>query len=873
MSTKEVMLILDGNSLMNRAFYALPLLTNNEGLHTNAIYGFTNMLLKMKEELTPNYVVCTFDRSAPTFRHNEYEDYKAGRKKMPSELREQFPIVKDLLSKLAIDIFEIDGFEADDLIGTLSKVAEEHDIETYIVTGDKDALQLASDKTKVVLTKKGITEKEIYDGKRMIEEMGVTPTQFIDVKGLMGDPSDNIPGVPGVGEKTAFKLIKEYGSIENVLENIDNISGKKVKENLFDNREQAIFSKRLATIMRDVPVDIDLESIKSKENYDEEGVRRLFIDLQFKSLLDRMPKSNESIEKAEELKVDYIVVDDVDKLKDLCQSIGEEIFVTFKNANENVFSKSLIENIYLNNEDNNYLINLKNILEENHEASIECLKRIFENEDIKKICHDVKIPYAILYKMGIDLRAVVFDTKVAAYLINSSRGDYELNTLIREYLKIVINNDEEERIIQTSLLKSLYNELNLQIKDLNMEKLYYEVELPLTRVLASMEVKGFKVDKETLTHIGEKFSIEIEKIQKEIYNLADEEFNVNSPKQLGKILFEKLDLPVIKKTKTGYSTNAEVLEELEDKHPIIEKVIYYRQLAKLYSTYVEGLKNVIDEDGRIHSSFNQTVTTTGRLSSTEPNLQNIPIKYEMGKEIRKVFVPNDDGCVILSGDYSQIELRVLAHIAGDENMIDAFKHHSDIHTKTAAEVFRVPLEEVTSTMRSNAKAVNFGIVYGIGDFSLAKDLHISRKEAKEYIDTYFQRYPKVKTYMDDAIEKAKKDMYVTTILNRRRFIPEILNSKKMVKAFGERLAMNSPIQGSAADIIKMAMVKVYNELKSRGLKSTLILQVHDELILNVYKDELDEVKSLLKESMENVIELNVPLEVDIDEGENWYEAK
>ncbi|MEW9095155.1 MAG: DNA polymerase I [Clostridiaceae bacterium] len=873
MSTKEVMLILDGNSLMNRAFYALPLLTNNEGIHTNAIYGFTNMLLKMKEELTPNYVVCTFDRSAPTFRHNEYEDYKAGRKKMPPELREQFPIVKDLLSKLAIDIFEIDGFEADDLIGTLSKVAEDHDIETYIVTGDKDALQLASDKTKVVLTKKGITEKEIYDGKKMIEEMGVTSTQFIDVKGLMGDPSDNIPGVPGVGEKTAFKLIKEYGSIENVLENIDNISGKKLKENLFDNREQAIFSKRLATIMRDVPVDIDLESIKSKENYDEEGVRRLFIDLQFKSLLDRMPKSNESMEKEQELKVDYIVVDNVDRLKDLCQSINEEVFITFKNVNENIFSENYIENIYLNNEDNNYLINLKNILEEDNEASIKCLKRIFENEEIKKVCHDVKIPYTILYKMGIDLKSVIFDTKIAAYLVDSSRGDYELNTLIREYLKIVINNDEEDMITETSLLKDLYNELNLQIKNLNMEKLYYEVELPLTKVLASMEIEGFRVDKEALTHIGEKFSIEIEKIQKEIYNLADEEFNVNSPKQLGKILFEKLDLPVIKKTKTGYSTNAEVLAELEDKHPIIEKVIYYRQLAKLYSTYVEGLKNVIDKDGRIHSSFNQTVTTTGRLSSTEPNLQNIPIKYEMGKEIRKVFVPNDDECVILSGDYSQIELRVLAHIAGDESMIDAFKHNTDIHTKTASEVFKVPLDQVTSAMRSNAKAVNFGIVYGIGDFSLAKDLHISRKEAKEYIDTYFERYPNVKKYMDDTIEKAEKDMYVTTILNRRRFIPEILNSKKMVKAFGERLAMNSPIQGSAADIIKMAMVKVYNELESRELKSTLILQVHDELILNVYKDELNEVRSLLKESMENVIELNVPLEVDIDEGENWYEAK
>ncbi|WP_034868983.1 DNA polymerase I [Clostridium lundense] len=878
MEKKERLLILDGNSLMNRAFYALPPLTNSDGIHTNAVYGFTTMLLKMKEEIAPDYIVCTFDRSAPTFRHNEYKDYKAGRKRMPEELAEQFPIVKDLLYKLAIDIFEIDGFEADDLIGTLSKFAEEKGIEVYIVTGDRDALQLASDTTKVVITKKGITEKEIYDRTRMIEEMGVTPTQFIDVKGLMGDSSDNIPGVPGVGEKTAYKLIKEYGSVENVLQNIDKISGKKLKENLTENSEQAIFSKKLATIMREVPIEIDLDSIKSKENYDEEAVKRIFIDLQFKTLIDKLPHSKDFKEENNEIKVEYKLVQSINELKNLCNIIVSKfknslLYVTFKLLNENIYSKSSIEKIFINCGEENFIVSLQEILNENNEETISCLKEIFENGEIQKVCHDIKMPHTILHKMGVDLNGVKFDTKIAAYLIDSSRGDYDLNTLIQQYLKIILKDEEEREVKEVSLLKEVYSELEKQIKSLDMEQLFYEVELPLTTVLASMESYGFKVDKDMLTHIGEKFTKEIEKVQKEIYSLSEEEFNINSPKQLGKILFEKLDLPVIKKTKTGYSTNAEVLEALEGKHPIIEKITYYRQLTKLYSTYVEGLKNVIDEDGKIHSSFNQTVTTTGRLSSTEPNLQNIPIKYEMGREIRKVFVPNNNVSIILSADYSQIELRVLAHIAGDENLINAFKHHADIHTKTASEVFRVPIEEVTKTMRSNAKAVNFGIVYGIGDFSLAKDIKVSRKEAKEYIDTYFERYPNVKKYMDDTVKKAEKDMFVTTILNRRRFIPEIANSKKMVKALGERLAMNSPIQGSAADIIKLAMVKVYNELEKRQLKSTLILQVHDELILNVYKDELEQVRTIVKDSMENVMPLSVPLEVDISEGENWYEAK
>ncbi|MBC2580606.1 DNA polymerase I [Clostridium sp. DJ247] len=880
--SKEKLLILDGHSLMNRAFYALPPLTNSEGIHTNGIYGFTTMLMKMKEEIEPNYIVCTFDRSAPTFRHNEYKEYKAGRKKMPSELAEQFPIVKELLKLLSIDIFEIDGFEADDLIGTLSAFAEKKDIEVYIVTGDKDSLQLATDNVKVVITKKGITEKDIYDRNKMIKVYGVTPTEFIDVKGLMGDASDNIPGVPGIGEKTAVKLIKEYGSIENVLRNIDNISGKKIKESLTEYSEQAIFSKKLATIKTDVPIEIDLDSIKSKEEYNAEGLRNLFKRLEFKSLIDKIPESETSAEteKTEEIKVSFEKVESLEALKELIHKIKsacnhhEFLYITFKVEEANIYSKSRIEKIFVNLKENNYIIYLQSLYSYNEQETKELLKAIFESKDIKKVSHDVKIPHTILHKMGIDFIEVEFDSKIAAYLINSSKGEYELVDIIQEYFNSDLSGEEEElQVKETSMLPKIYETLKSCIVENNMGSLLYEVEQPLTDVLASMEYEGFKVDKKILTELGEKFRLEIETVQKEIYSLSEEEFNINSPKQLGKILFEKLDLPVIKKTKTGYSTNAEVLEQLSDKHPIIEKVTYYRQLSKLFSTYIEGLKAVIDEDGKIHSNFNQTVTTTGRLSSTEPNLQNIPIKYKMGREIRKVFVPNDENCVILSADYSQIELRILAHIANDENLIDAFVNHSDIHTKTASEVFRVPIDEVTPTQRSNAKAVNFGIVYGIGDFSLAKDLKISRKEAKNYIDAYFDRYPGVKKYLEDIINQAKELSYVTTILNRRRLIPEIKSSNKIVRSLGERLAMNTPIQGSAADIIKIAMINVYKELSNRKLKSKVILQVHDELIVNTYKDELETVKAIVKDKMENVFDLRVPLEVDINIGANWYEAK
>ncbi|MCB2297347.1 DNA polymerase I [Clostridium tagluense] len=870
--SKERLLILDGHSLMYRAFYALPALTNSDGIYTNAVYGFTNMLLKMKEEFEPDYIVTTFDRKAPTFRHEEYSDYKAGRKKMPDELIGQFAIVRELLEKMAIDIFELDGFEADDLIGTLSVIGEKEGLEVFIVTGDRDALQLATDNVKVVINKKGMSEKEIYDRNRIIEDFGVTPTEFIDVKGLMGDASDNIPGVPGVGEKTAYKLIKEYKSIENVLMNIEKITGKKLVENLITYSEQAIFSKKLATIMTYVPMEIDLDSIKSKENYDVRAVKDLFYKLQFKSLIGKIADDKDSIE--EIFSADFTVIDKLPALKELVEEVKDTIYIIFDITDANVFSKITLNNIYLSYKEKNYAIKVIDLFNEDEEKAISYLKTMLESKDIKKVSHSLKNAYTALNKKGIVLEAVKFDTELSAYLINSAQSEYSLETLIDTFLRIsIVGEGDAKEINKVALLKKLYELLEVKIKEYKMEELLYTMEQPLTEAISYMEAEGFTIDKDKLTELNIKFAKDINEMESTIFALAGEEFNIKSPKQLGKILFEKLDLPVIKKTKTGYSTNAEVLEALVDKHPIITEITRYRGLTKIFSTYIEGLQAVIDTDCRIHSNFTQTVTTTGRLSSTEPNLQNIPIKHEMGRAIRRVFIPHNDQCVILSADYSQIELRVLAHISGDENLIEAFINHSDIHTKTASEVFNVPLQEVTSLMRSNAKAVNFGIVYGIGEFSLAKDINVSRKEAKIYIDAYFARYPKVKQYMEDIVVEAEKNNSVTTIFNRRRAIPEINSSNKIVQSFGKRLAMNTPIQGTAADIIKLAMVNVFHKLKESGLKSTLILQVHDELILNVYKDEAQQVESLVKEQMENVIKLSVPLEVGISIGETWYEAK
>ncbi len=864
------LLILDSNSLMNRAFYALPPLTNSDGINTNAIYGFINMLFKMKDEINPDAVIATFDLKAPTFRHKEYSDYKAGRNKMPPELAEQFPIIKELFKLMGIKIFEIEGFEADDLIGTVSKFAEENDTEVAIVTGDKDALQLASDNTKVIITKKGVSETAVYDRKAFMDEFEITPNQFIDVKGLMGDKSDNIPGVPGVGEKTAFKLIKEYGSIEEVIKNIDKIPGKKLKENLENNVEQAIFSKRLATIMREVPIDLTLEDISLTDKENTAEIKKMLIKLEMKSILSKF--KDDSV--AEESKVEVKNINSLKEMKELFSEQKNRIYIDYTLTDASIYSKLELEYLILGKEDVGTIVNFKDIISENREEALNALRILMEDENVKKVIHDGKNLVTFLNKNKIEIKGFDFDTAIAAYLIDSSKSKYEILELVNHYVGDNPNGEDKNiKGILASYLPAVYEELKENLHKENMDKLYYEVEHPLIYVLSSMESIGFNINKGMLDELQVKFKKEIEETQNEIYKLADEEFNVSSPKQLGKILFEKLDLPVIKKTKTGYSTNQEVLEKLIDKHEIISKIMYYRQITKINSTYVEGLKNVIDEDGHIHSNFNQTVTTTGRLSSTEPNLQNIPIKYEMGREIRKVFIPMEETDILVSCDYSQIELRVLAHIAGDENMIDAFEHHSDIHTKTASEVFKVPIDEVTPLMRSRAKAVNFGIVYGISAFSLAEDLKISKKEAEEYMTIYLERYPKIKEYLENVVKEAQEKGFVLTILNRRRFIPEIKASNKIVKALGDRLAMNAPIQGSAADIIKLAMVNVYNKLNENKLKSELILQVHDELILNVKKDEFEEVKKLVEHEMENAIKLKVALDVDVNFGSTWYDAK
>lgn len=866
------LLVIDSNSIMNRAFYANPDFTTSTGLHTGAVYGFMNMLLKIREDIAPDYIVAAFDRPGKTFRHDEYEDYKAGRKGMPDELAQQFPVIKELLSYFAVDILEIDGFEADDVIGTLSLQAEEDGDEVFVLSGDKDTLQLASKLTKVVITKKGVSQTEVYDHDRFVEVFGITPTQFIDVKGLMGDASDNIKGVPGIGEKTAFKLITEYGSIENLLMNLDSITQKKLKENLTEYREDAIFSKRLATIIRTAPVDIDLTRFRSQESYDIDNIRRMFSELQFKSLLDKF-KGEPAKEEKVSLPSEFMVIDSPSELSSLDGKFkkGDLVALSFDIRQSIMLTERDVTALYVASEKGDYAISLSFLMSD--EKSVGILQRFLENVEIRKICFNVKDAYTTLRKHGIGLNGVVFDANLAAYLLDPADGKLSLKDLaLKNIESFTLAEGAEGRINETRGLLSLYEKLGKAIEESGLRELLFDVEMPLTFILSDMEIEGFRVDGRMLDTLGERFRKDIASMEKEIFELAGETFNISSPKQLGVILFEKLDLPATKKTKTGYSTNAEVLESLKDKHPIISRIMLYRQLTKIYSTYIEGLKAAIDTDGKIHSNFNQTLATTGRLSSTEPNLQNIPIRTEMGREIRKVFIPEKEGDLLVSADYSQIELRVLAHIAGDENMIEAFNNDIDIHRKTASEVFNVPLDEVTPLQRSNAKAVNFGIVYGISDFSLSGDLGITRKEAGEYIRIYFERYPKVKKYLEDIVEVARQNGYVTTIMNRKRFIPEVNDRNKIVQAAGVRLAMNSPIQGSAADIIKVAMVKVYNALKERKLRSKLILQVHDELILNVPADELEEVQKLVTSEMEHALDLKVELKAEGSYGSTWYEA-
>ncbi|TCW41931.1 DNA polymerase I [Thermohydrogenium kirishiense] len=863
-------LIIDGNSLMYRAYFALPDLMNSEGLHTNAIYGFSMMLLKLLDEEKPDYIAVAFDKKAPTFRHKEYSAYKGTRQSMPEELIEQVDILKDVINAFNIKTIEIEGFEADDIIGTVSKIASENGLKVLIVTGDRDALQLVSDGVKVKICKKGITQMEEYDERAVVERYEVTPRQFIDLKGLMGDKSDNIPGVPNIGEKTAIKLIKEFGSIENVLMNTDKLKGK-IRENIENNTEMAMLSKKLATIERNVPIEIDLSEYQLKD-YDREKLIDLFEKLEFTSLINDLKKDADDIREVKEWPVrDFKYIRELLKREDTLSFYplileGEVKAVSFATDDESFFVEVDDYEVF----------------------------KLLDNEKLTLIGHDIKDFFVNLSYHGIELNCKFYDTAIMTYLLNPSESNYDIGRVLKKYLKEDIPNIEDmlgkgkskksyddidkklfiDYLCATaSKLSKLKDKLMSFIKEMEMEELLNNVELPLVEVLKSMEVYGFTLDKDVLKDLSKEIGEKTDKIIKDIYDAAGYEFNINSTKQLSEFLFDKLNLPPIKKTKTGYSTDMEVLVELIPYNEIVGEIIEYRQLMKLKSTYIDGFMPIMDKDDKVHSTFKQTVAATGRISSTEPNLQNIPVRDEFGRRIRKAFISSFQGGYIVSADYSQIELRVLAHLSEDIKLIESFLNNEDIHLRTASEVFKIAPEEVTGEMRRRAKAVNFGIVYGISDYGLSRDLKISRKEAKEYIDNYFDRYKGVKNYIDSVVKFARENGYVTTILNRRRYIPEINSKNYNQRSFGERMAMNTPIQGSAADIIKMSMVKVYNELKSRSLKSKLILQIHDELIVDTFPDEVEIVKNLLKTIMENVIKLRVPLVVDIGYGKNWYDAK
>ena len=863
------LLILDSNSILNRAFYGVRYLSAKDGTPTNAIYGFLNILLKLIKEQEPDYICAAFDVKAPTFRHKQYEGYKAQRKPMPEGLAAQMPLAKDVLRAMGVTILEKEGYEADDIIGTVARLCEESEISCFIATGDKDDLQLTSDKTKVILTvtKSGYNETIIYDDKAVKEKYHVTPTEFIDVKALMGDPSDNIPGVKGVGEKTAMSLIEKHHSIEYIYENIDGIGLKgAMLQKMKDGREMAFMSKELATINRNTPIEFNAEKCVF-DGFENNGeLYEILKRLELNSIIKKLDLSGgDNVKENEDIFKDFSY-----QVGDKNMINGDKVTVVLDFDGDNISSAAVGAGnnaVVLNEQDD--------------------IKELLEDDSIAKVMFDVK--EAIVKLNGrIDIKNISDDTAIAAYLVDPAKNEYTIEKLASEYFGTVIEKpevkqlsllddvetDRSEYLAKCAVALGVLNErIGDKIKENGQEKLYHEVELPLVTVLAHLEINGFLVDDNQLKEFADKLGEKIDALTNEIYMLAGEEFNINSPKQLGVILFEKLELKPVKKTKTGYATNADVLEKLRDKHPIVNFITEYRQLAKLKSTYCDGLTAVVNPNThRIHSVFTQTVTVTGRLSSTEPNLQNIPTRTELGREIRKMFVAKED-YVLVDADYSQIELRVLAHIANDETMINAFRNNEDIHAVTASQVLGIPLEDVTKEQRSSAKAVNFGIVYGIGEFSLAQDLHISVKEAKAYIESYLEKYHGVRNYMESIKEQAKKDGYVKTMLNRIRYIPELKSPNYNIRQFGERVALNTPIQGTAADIIKLAMVRVDNRLINEGLKSKLILQVHDELIVEAHKDEVDKVKQILSEEMQGAMELNVPLKVDMSTGHSWYDAK
>ena len=902
---KKIVLI-DGNSILNRAFYGImgnKMLMTPDGKYTNAVYGFLAILFKILEDIAPEYLMVTFDLKAPTARHKLYDGYKATRKGMPNELAEQMPILKDILKSMNITVIEKEGYEADDVLGTIAKRAENKSFDVTIVSGDRDTFQLASSRVKVRIphTKMGKTETEIFDREAVLKKYGVTPKQLIEVKGLQGDTSDNIPGVPGIGEKTALELVKKYKTIDGLYEAIEKGEDdlrSKVKERLLENKELAILSRTLGTINLEVPIEEELEEFKIKE-WNKEEVFAKFKELNFNRFIDRFNLKSEEVPKqnlAELFEIKTLSTEN--EIKDLLKKIRNQLVFMLETEpaeQENLVIKKQIKSMYIYIENIVYEIKFNT-----NKEFISYFKTVFENENIQKYSYRLKETYVLLMQNGIYLKGIKFDAEIAAYLLNPSNGKYKLDELANQYLSIDIpeyleavgakqqketqmtlfspnevNVDFEkyQNAIYMYTIAKLVEIMNKKLEEINSLELFENIEIPLIKVLAEMQYEGIYVDKQELISFGDKLKEEIEVIKQEIYKLAGEEFNINSTLQLGNILFEKLKLPVYKKTKKGYSTDVDILEKLKPEHPIIEKILEYRGFMKLNSTYIDGLIVYINEyTHKIHSYFHQTITATGRISSTEPNLQNIPTRAEQGKQIKKAFKAQK-GNIFIDADYSQIELRILAHISDDTNMREAFLNEEDIHKQVASKVFNVPLEEVTKEQRTAAKAVNFGIVYGISGFGLAEQLGISRKKAEQYIEQYLEKYKGVKEFMDGIVEKAKEQGYVETLFHRRRYIPELSSNNYMVRQFGARAAMNTPIQGTAADIMKIAMIEVNKKLEEEKLNAKLILQIHDELLIECKIEEKEEVKKILKESMENAVKLSIPLEVEVSEANNWYDVK
>ena len=870
--------IIDGSSLMHRAFYALPLLTTASGQYTNAVYGFTTMLCKLFDDIRPDCAAVAFDKGKVTFRNDQYAAYKAQRKSTPKELVEQFSLVREVLDGFGIAVLELAGYEGDDIIGTLAVQSEKQGYDVIIVTGDRDALQLITDKTKVMLTKKGISEMEIMDIAAVQEKYGINPSQVVDLKGLMGDTSDNIPGVPGVGEKTAVKLISEFGSMENLLTQIDKVNGKKLQETLRNHTEAAVLSKQLSTIVCSVPL------VDVPDRYDiqiqPEKLRELFTKLEFRSLLNRLSFITRgaagNIPQAEEKAVLPVsrIVSDASEIEQLITQASQDNPIAVAPLLSGNVPAVTMTGLSLS-------LPGTTLYSKAGEAGWKQVMSLLASETVPKITHDSKALCHACMTLGIQAGGILFDTSLGGYLLDPTANGYALSQLTAQYLNEAVEWTEkshgtspEYHSWAAQAIARLYPVMTRLLREKSVDNLFYTIELPLAEILAEMEAAGIQVDQEAMRKMSLDIGAKVTLLIQEIYLLAGEEFNVNSTKQLGTILFEKLKLPIIKKTKTGYSTDAEVLEKLAGEHDIIDKLLEYRMWTKLKSTYLDGMEGLIHQgDGRIHTTFNQTVTATGRLSSSEPNLQNIPIRTEAGRSIRRLFIPGAGYDCLVAADYSQIELRILAHISGDETMQEAFRHNQDIHTRTAAEVFGVPMEQVTNEMRSRAKAVNFGIVYGISDYGLSRDIGVSRKEAALYIENYFARYPGVKKFMDQVVEEAHSTGYVATLFGRRRFLADINSSNFNLRSFAERTAMNTPIQGTAADVIKKAMIDVDQALKRQGLRSRLLLQVHDELVLEVKSDELDAVKSVVKNAMEQAVTLTVPLIADVKCGLNWAETK